>query len=124
MMAMSAYSHDQYVKKNPKWGKAIAPENPDRDKWFEADQKERCQQMETQLGKDSPHLVYIHQGKDGVPRGEKIFPIKRHCKIKSNGTYKVRWVVLGNLDNYQGETFAPTASRKTIWLVFALTIGL
>ena len=33
-------------------------------------------------------------------------------------------MVLGNLDDYQGETFAPTTSRKTIWILFALTIGL
>ena len=74
--------------------------------------------------RDDPTMEPVDRGKAGVPYGEKIFPIKRHCKIKSDGTYKVRWVVLGNLDDYTGDTYAPTASRKTVWLVFALSITL
>ena len=54
MMATSAYSHHQYVKKNPKWNKALA--GIDRDKWMAADEKERVQQMERRPGKDCATL--------------------------------------------------------------------
>jgi hypothetical protein len=54
MMATSAYSHDQYVKKNPKWNKALA--GIDRDKWMAADEKEHVQQMERRPGKDCAAL--------------------------------------------------------------------
>ena len=54
MMATSAYSHDQYVKKNPKWNKALA--GIDRDKWMAADEKEHVQQMERRPGKDCATL--------------------------------------------------------------------
>jgi len=124
LSAYTAVSHDEYNRKNPKWKKAIAQENPDRDKWLEADEKERVQQMKKRKGKDEPTMDPVDRGKHGVPYGQKIYPIKRHCKIKSDGTYKVRWVVLGNLDDYDGDTYAPTASRKTIWLLFALSITL
>jgi hypothetical protein len=124
MIVMAAISHEEYLRKNPKWRKAIAQENPDRDKWLAADEKERIQQMLKRPGKDSATMVYIHNGKAGVPYGEKIYPIKRHCKIKSDGTFKVRWVVLGNLDDFKGDTYAPTASKKTIWMMFALIITL
>ena len=67
-------------------------------------------------------MVLIQEGKAGVPQGVPIFPIKRHCRIKTSGVYKVRWCVLGNLDKYNGETYAPTASKKIVWLVFALAI--
>ena len=59
-----------------------------------------------------------------LPVAQRLKRTWKDLKIKSDGTYKVRWVVLGNLDDYQGDTFAPTASRKTIWFLFALAIGL
>ena len=45
-----------------------------------------------------------------------------HCKIKSSGEYKIRYVALGNFDDYDGVTFSPTAAKKVIWLVFAITV--
>ena len=122
LMVMSTVSYEEYLRKNPKWAKAI--KGPDKDKWIAADSKERLQQMEKRPGRDAPTMEPVSEGKQGVPYGAKIYPIKRHCKIKSDGTYKVRWVVLGNLDDNQGDTYAPTASRKTIWLLFALSIVL
>ena len=117
-----AVSHEEYNRKNPKWSKAI--KRDDAAKWVEADAKERAQQLLKRPGRDDPTMEPVDRGKAGVPYGEKIYPIKRHCKIKSDGRYKVRWVVLGNLDDYQGDTYSPTASRKTVWLVFALSITL
>lgn len=61
-------------------------------------------------------------GLAGVPKGISVWPIKRHCKIKDTEEYKVRWVVLGNLDDYSGDTYAPTAGKREVWLVFALAI--
>ena len=67
-------------------------------------------------------MLLIPEGVSGVPKGQKIYPIKRHCKIKSNGDFKIRYVALGNFDDYDGVTFSPTAAKKVIWLVFAITI--
>ena len=33
----------------------------------------------------------------------------------------MRWCVLGNLDTYGGDTFAPTTCKKIIWLIFAVS---
>ena len=57
-----------------------------------------------------------------LSQGQKIYPIKRHCKIKSNGEFKIRYVALGNFDDFDGITFSPTAAKKVIWLVFAISI--
>ena len=116
IMASVAISHDEYMRSNPKWSKAST--GPDKDKWIEADKKESDQQF------DSNHTTMkrVDGGRSGVPAGMPIYPIKRHCKIKDNGIYKVRWVVLGNLDDYDGDTYAPTACKKVVWLIFALSV--
>ena len=67
-------------------------------------------------------MVLIPDGLAGVPVGQKVYPIKRHCRIKSSGEFKIRYVALGNFDDYDGVTFSPTAAKKVIWLVFAITI--
>jgi hypothetical protein len=59
-----------------------------------------------------------------VPPGHPILPITKQRKIKSNGTYKSRSCVMGNLEDFEGPTFASTASKKTVWLFFALTTRL
>ena len=51
-----------------------------------------------------------------------VYPIKRVCRIKSDGTYKLRWCVLGNLDDYGGEVFAPTICKKILWLIFVVAV--
>ena len=56
------------------------------------------------------------------PQGTRFLPLKRHCKLKSGDVYKVRWVVLGNLGNFGGDTFSPTASKKVVWLLFAVGV--
>ena len=67
-------------------------------------------------------MLLIPEGAAGVPEGQQIYPIKRHCKIKSSGEYKIRYVALGNFDDYDGVTFSPTAAKKVIWLVFAISV--
>ena len=59
---------------------------------------------------------YISGGRGSLPRGAKILRLKRQLKLKDSGKYKVRWVVLGNLDDMNGETYAPTACKKVVWL--------
>ncbi len=116
LMANATISHEEVLRRNPKWSKAI--KGPAKTEWLAADQRER----DLLLNCASPKLQLIPEGLEGVPKGCPVYPIKRHCKIKTGEAYKVRWVVLGNLDDYQGDTYAPTAARKVIWLIFALSI--
>ena len=120
LMANTAVSHEEFLRKNPKWSKAC--NGPDRGKWLEADEAERVQQVTTQPGKDGPHMEELPGGLADIPFGHACFPLKRVCKIKSNEKYKVRWAVLGNLEQLAEVCFAPTAAKKVVWLVFALVI--
>jgi len=116
ILTTAAISHDEYMRCNPKWSKAS--KGPEKDMWIAADKKESDQQFD-------PHhttMKVVPDGRRGVPLGVPIYPIKRHCKIKDSGNYKVRWVVLGNLDDYDGDTYAPTACKKVVWLMFALSV--
>lgn len=108
-------SPDEYNRRNPTWGQAM--KGPDREKWLVADEKERKQHFETKKT-----FEYVPGGRSGVPRGQKVLPLKRHCKIKDDGTFKVRWVALGNLDDFTGDTFAPTISKKVVYLIFAVSL--
>jgi len=119
-MANAAVSHEEFLRRNPKWSKAS--NGPDRGKWLEADEAERVQQMKQQPGKDGPHMEELPGGLADIPFGHACFPLKRVCKIKSNEKYKVRWAVLGNLEKVDELCFAPTAAKKVVWLVFALVV--
>jgi hypothetical protein len=110
LMATAAVSHEEFLRKNPKWSKAS--NGPDRGKWMEADDAERVQQTTRQLGKDGPHMEELPGGLADIPVGHVCFHLKRVCKIKSNEKYKVRWAVLGNLEKLMEECFAPTAAKK------------
>ena len=67
---------------------------PDKEKWVEADKKEEHQHR---YG-DRPTFQHMLGGRADIPRGCKALPLKRVCTIKDTGEYKVRWVVLGNLE--------------------------
>lgn len=86
--------------------------------WLAADKAERKQHLEG----DKPTFRHIAAGRAGVPGVVKVLLLKRVCTIKDTGQYKVRWVVLGNLDSFTGETYAPTTSKKTLWLLYAVSI--
>ena len=113
-MANVAVSNDEYLRRNPKWSKAL--KGQDSDKWKQADAKE------AQQHRDKGTFKPIIGGKAALNKGTRVLPLKRQCKIKDSGEYKVRWVVLGNLDNFQGETYAPTACKKVVWLLYAVSI--
>jgi len=54
-----------------------------------------------------------------IPAG--MFPIPTKFVLrKKPDKYKARLVALGNLDTWDGITFAPTASPLTMWLIFQL----
>jgi len=106
---------DEYARRNPTWGEAM--KGPDREQWIAADRAESDQHF-----LDQKTFQHVPGGRMAVPRGHKVLPLKRHCKIKDDGTFKVRWVALGNLDNFDGDTFAPTASKKVVWFIFAVAL--
>ena len=87
LVTNAAVSHEEYMRRNPKWRKAIL--GPESDKWKIADDAERDQQLKRQPGKDGPHMVELLGGKSDVPKGMPIFPIKRVCKIKSNDIHLI-----------------------------------
>ena len=66
----------------------------------------------TQHGRDGPVMRLLPGGLAQVPIGTIVFPMKKHLVLKDSGKNKSRWVVLGNLDNFTGDTFAPKASKK------------
>jgi len=98
-------SNDEFLSRNPTWGRVM--KGSENEMLTKADIKE----AERHLEGERAILEYIPNGRAGVPPGFKVLLLKRCCKIKSDGTYKVRWVTLGNLDDFEGETFAATASK-------------
>jgi hypothetical protein len=116
LMANVSVSNEHFMRQNPKWNKAKV--GPDKEHWLAADKKEWDQQFDP----EHTTLEEVSGGLNGVPKGMPVYPIKRVCRIKSDGTYKLRWCVLGNLDDYGGEVFAPTICKKIVWLIFAVAV--
>jgi hypothetical protein len=56
-----------------------------------------------------------------VPEGADVMPIMFNYRIKDDETFKARAFVLGNLENFQGDRYAPTISKAVMWLMFALS---
>lgn len=57
-----------------------------------------------------------------LPPGVKAIPTSWILKTKDDDTKKARLVSNGNRDPYRGETYAPTASRCIMWLLFAMAV--
>jgi hypothetical protein len=95
---------------------------PDHEKWQAADKVQENSLSIPQKGRDGPVMAEIQRGQ--VPEGLVILPITKQSKIKSNGVYKSRYPVMENLDDFNGPTYASTASKKIVWLLFALTTRL
>ena len=57
-----------------------------------------------------------------LPPGTTVLSIKRVCRLKDSGAFKVRWTIEDNFDPYDGKTFAPTACKKIVWLLYAVAI--
>ena len=119
-MVRAAISHEEFMRKNPTNGQAM--KGPDRDKWLASDKEEEEQLTMPQKGRIGPVMKEIQRGE--IPVGCKILPITKQRKIKSSGKYKSRYCVMGNLDDFNGPTYASTASKKIVWLLFALSTRL
>ena len=50
-MVCAATTHEEFVRKNPTWGKAKT--GPDKKQWLEADDAEKKQLLTVQKGRDS-----------------------------------------------------------------------
>ena len=120
LVVRAAVSHDEFMRRNPTNSQAM--KGPDQEKWRAADLKELVSLTEEQPGRIGPTMCEIQRHE--VPPGQPILPITKQRKIKSNGTYKSRFCVMGNLEHFEGPTFASTASKKTVWLFFALSTRL
>ena len=120
LMARAAVSHEEFMRRNPT--KRQAEQGPDWKEWKASDDREREQLTTPQEGRIGPVMQEIRRSE--VPEGQVILPITKQRKIKGNGTYKTRWCVMGNLDDFNGPTYASTAAKKVVWLLFALTTRL
>ena len=109
-IARATISHEEFMRKNPT--KRQADKGPDRALWEASDAREREQLTTPQEGRIGPVMREISRSQ--VPVGMTILPITKQRKIKSNGTYKTRWCVMGNLDDFNGPTYASTASKKVV----------
>ena len=116
----AAVSHEEFMRRNPTNKQAM--NGPDREKWLIADKVEEDLLSLPQKGRDGPVLEEFQRSE--VPHGMKILPVTKQRKIKSNGKFKSRFCVMGNLDDFDGPTYASTASKKIVWLLFALTTRL
>jgi hypothetical protein len=58
-------------------------------------------------------------------RGAPVIPTKWIYVVKpDSGKYKARLVACGNRDPFEGETYAPTANKSVMWLLFAISVVL
>jgi hypothetical protein len=48
-------------------------------------------------------------------------PIVKNYRIKDDGVFKCRAFVLGNLERFMGDRYAPTISKAIRWLMLALS---
>ena len=69
LMAHATISTDKFLRRNPKWEKAV--QGPDREKWLLADIKER----EQHVTKGTFELV--EGGRTSLSPGTTVLPIKR-----------------------------------------------
>jgi histone deacetylase 1/2 len=87
---------------------------PDAEKWSEARDKEMASL--TAAGTFEEALP---------PPGFPVVPTKWVYVIKpDSGKYKARLVACGNRDPFEGETYAPTANKAIMWLMFAVSVVL
>ena len=114
LMTSVAVSTDAYLEKNPKWEKAA--KSSASGQWLQADREERAQHQAKGT------FEFVPGGRRSLPPGTMVLPIKRVCRLKDTGAFKVRWTIEGNFDPYDGETFAPTACKKIVWLLYAVAI--
>jgi len=105
-------------QRNPSAKQAL--NGPDKAKWIESQEKEdkRLEDMDTFERLPGTVSEQLSSLPDGV-KPLHIWPI---FKIKDDGTYKTREVVMGNEEEPFGDQYAPTVSKVVVWLIFAITV--
>lgn len=114
MAKRTQISIDEHNRRNPTHKQAM--NGPDRQKWIASKEKE-----DSFLETRGTFYVLLNQYHD-LPMGVKPLHIVPKYKIKDDGTYKTRQVVLGNEDEWDGDRFSPTVSKAVVWLIFALSV--
>ena len=107
---------------SPRWEKAIAPDNPDRDSWWEANEKEFADLQRRQQIRQVNVLL------EAMPALHLFIGIVICCttKYKADGLFlrhKVRCAVRGDLDATvfaKDDTYAPSAKWTSYFLFVAL----
>ena len=107
-------SLDEHIRRNPSQKQAM--EGPEKEQWLTAKAKEDSFLEQRGTFLDLPNQY------DDLPQGAKVLHIITKFKIKDDGTYKAREVILGNHDNWNGDCFSSTVSKPIVWLIFALTV--
>ena len=90
LMTSVAVSTDAYLEKNPKWEKAV--KSSASGQWLQADREERAQHQAKGT------FEFVPGGRRSLPPGTMVLPIKRVCRLKDTGAFKVRWTIEGNFD--------------------------
>jgi len=117
IMAFSVKSQEKGKSRRPIYAREM--QGNDREKWVAADQREQKQLTEKGVF-EGPY------NESDLPPGTPVLPVLKVCELKPNpkdgNPEKVRWVLSGNLDEYTGDCFAPTVSKKVVWLIFAIIV--
>ena len=106
--------------RNPTKGQALKGE--DAAAWQAAMDKERDMLNKAGTWTGPPGRETEPYGFADLPPGVKAIPTSWILKTKDDDTKKARLVSNGNRDPYRGETYAPTASRCIMWLLFAMAV--
>ena len=106
--------------RNPTKGQALKGE--DAVAWQEAMDKERNMLDKAGTWTGPPGREKEPYRYQDLPRGVTVIPTSWILKTKDDDTKKARLVSNGNRDPYRGETYAPTASRCIMWLMFAIAV--
>jgi hypothetical protein len=91
-------------------------QGPDKEKWQASLEKEN------KFLEDRGTFQQLPNGWNDLPPGIKPLRIVPKHKIKDDGTFKTRQVVLGNEEEWFDGRYSPTVSKAVIWLIFALTV--
>jgi len=108
----------EHSRRNPTMSQAL--NGVDKDKWLASKQKEDNRLEEMDTFEELPGTVT--EQLQSLPVGVKPLHIWPIFKIKDDGTFKTREVVMGNEEQPFGDQYSPTVSRMVVWLIFAVTV--
>ena len=103
-------------------GKAHDPSKPTHKQTMQGPAKEKWD--EARLCEKEAHIKAGTFEEAVCPPGHRPVPTKWVYVIKDSGKYKARLVACGNRDPFIGDTYAPTANKAIMWLMFAVMVVL